>query len=244
MIQTEIDRTDIPIWNNQLSRKGAEEILAFSLRKFGDTLCIACSFSKEDVAILSLLSDCLDDKETCEAFILDTGRLHEETYEVWQSCRERFPKIRFVAHAPKADALEELLLAKGPFSFYNSVDERKECCRIRKVEPLARALAGRAAWITGMRREQSVTRSELEPFSWDSGNGGLVKVSPLFDWDGQRLDRFTKDRSLPVHPLHTKGYPSIGCAPCTRAVSDGEDFRAGRWWWENPESKECGLHTG
>ena len=142
---------------------------------------------------------------------------------------------------PEARAVEALVTAKGPNSFYESLENRRECCHIRKVEPLGRALAGKAAWITGLRRDQALSRSALAPFEADPGNG-LIKVSPLAAWSLEQVLDYVKTHDVPHNPLHAKGYPTLGCAPCTRAVTAGEDLRAGRWWWEEPEHKECGLH--
>lgn len=134
------------------------------------------------------------------------------------------------------------MAAKGPNSFYGSLENRLECCHLRKVEPLARALAGAAAWLTGIRREQGETREEARPFQWDPANGGLVKVNPLVHWRLDDVWAYVRRHQVPYNPLHDRGYPSIGCAPCTRAVRPGEDSRSGRWWWEAPGTKECGLH--
>jgi phosphoadenosine phosphosulfate reductase len=138
--------------------------------------------------------------------------------------------------------VEQLLREKGPFSFRESLANRHECCHIRKVEPLGRALAGLSGWITGLRREQSVTRADLHPIETDPVNNGLLKINPLLDWSEAQVWEYAEARNLPVNRLHRRGYPSIGCAPCTRPVQPGEHPRAGRWWWENPEHKECGLH--
>jgi phosphoadenosine phosphosulfate reductase len=146
------------------------------------------------------------------------------------------------AYAPDARAVEELVASGGPNLFYDSVENRKACCAARKVAPLGRALAGRSAWVTGLRRAQSVTRTDLARVEWDSAHG-LVKLNPLVDWTLDQVKAALAQRAVPVNALHDRGYPSLGCAPCTRAVAPGEDERAGRWWWEHPEHKECGLHV-
>jgi phosphoadenosine phosphosulfate reductase len=174
-------------------------------------------------------------------FALDTGRLNEETYEVADLLTERYG-IKIEWFFPDQGAVETLLSEKGPFSFRTSLENRQECCHIRKVEPLGRALKGLAGWITGLRREQSVARSTLAPLEIDTVNGGILKINPLLDWIESQVWEYANSRRLPVNRLHKEGYPSIGCAPCTRPVAPGEHPRAGRWWWENPEHKECGLH--
>jgi phosphoadenosine phosphosulfate reductase len=175
-----------------------------------------------------------------EDFTLDTGRLPAETYDLLEDVRARYgraPRIYF----PRAETLEEYISSHGPNAFYSSVELRKSCCAIRKIEPLRRALRGRKAWVTGLRREQSVTRHELAVREWDAGNG-LFKINPLADWSEADVWAYIRAHEVPYNKLHDRHYPSIGCAPCTRAVTQGEDVRAGRWWWELPESKECGLH--
>ena len=171
---------------------------------------------------------------------LDTGRLHEETYALLDAARNRYGRpIR--AFYPDAQALEAFVAEHGVNSFYRGIDLRKQCCGIRKTEPLQRALAAKGLWITGLRREQSVTRAELDVLSHDPVHD-LMKLSPLADWTNDDVWAYAKQFDVPTNPLHERGFPSIGCAPCTRAVEPGEDPRAGRWWWEQPETRECGLH--
>lgn len=214
----------------------AADVVAWALATYGDQLVAACSFSLEDAVVIDLWSRV----GTPRVFALDTGRLPEETYRCAESLRERYD-LSIEWFYPDTTSVEQLLRAKGPYSFYESLENRHECCQVRKVAPLARALAGRSAWLVGLRREQSTTRVAVEPVAWDEAHG-LVKVSPLADWTRERLEAYAAEHNVPVHPLHHRGYPSIGCAPCTRAVRPGEDERAGRWWWEQPEHKECGLH--
>ena len=222
----------------QFRHGSAEEILDGALRAFHPRLAFACSLGLEDVVLLDLLSR---REPKPRIFTLDTGRLGQETYDTLAALRARYG-LAIEVYFPRTEAVEALLAAKGPNSFYESLENRKECCRIRKVEPLGRALAGVAAWITGLRREQSFQRGGLEPFEWDPANGGLVKVNPLVHWSLDRIWAYVRARQVPYNPLNDQGYPSIGCAPCTRAVQPGEDERSGRWWWEQPEHKECGLH--
>ena len=175
-----------------------------------------------------------------DVFSIDTGRLHQETYELLERVQRRYGRrVRLVY--PDAEALERLVAAQGVNGFYYSVEARLECCRIRKVEPFKRAIAGFSAWITGVRREQSSVRAQAEPSEWDR-EYGLYKISPLLEWRESDVWEYIRARHLPYNPLHDRHYPSIGCVPCTRAVQPGESRRAGRWWWEQPESRECGLH--
>lgn len=199
---------------------------------------LACSFSVEDVAIVDMA---LEAGLPLGIFALDTGRLNEETYETAEALTERYGvKIRWFF--PERAAVEQLEREKGLFSFRESLANRLECCRIRKVEPLQRALADLAGWVTGLRREQAQTRAQVPALEIDEAHGGILKINPLVAWTHEQLWAYADKRRIPVNRLHRQGYPSIGCAPCTRAVQPGEHPRAGRWWWENPENKECGLH--
>jgi len=217
----------------------AEEILAWADARFGDAAAIASSFGVEDVVLIDLASR---HAPRLGVFTLDTGRLPSETYDVMEQVRRRYG-IRIETYFPDRAAVEALENEKGFFSFRRSVEERKECCAIRKLEPLSRALRGKSAWVTGLRREQSMTRAGVEAVEVDQAHGGIWKLNPLARWTEAQVWRYARDRSLPVNALHGRGYPSIGCAPCTRAIGPGEDVRSGRWWWESPEHKECGLHA-
>jgi len=216
----------------------AEAILAWADAELADAAAIASSFGVEDVVLIDLASR---HAPRLGVFTLDTGRLPPETYDVMEQVRRRYD-IRIETYFPDRAPVEALENEKGFFSFRRSVEERKECCAIRKLEPLARALRGKKAWVTGLRREQSVTRADVKLVEVDEAHGGILKLNPLARWTEAQVWRYARDRSLPVNALHERGYPSIGCAPCTRAVAPGEDVRAGRWWWESPEHKECGLH--
>jgi phosphoadenosine phosphosulfate reductase len=202
------------------------------------------SFGAEDMVVLDLIAGGGDEPapvlRTIAVATLDTGRLPDETYDVWQRATDRY-RLKVDAYFPDAPAVEQYVRIHGVNAFYDSVSQRLECCRIRKVEPLARALAGRAAWVTGLRRAQAASRAALDVVAFDAAHG-LVKVSPLADWSERDVWDYIDARDVPVNALHAKGYPSIGCAPCTRAVAAGEDLRAGRWWWEQADAKECGLH--
>lgn len=197
----------------------------------------ANSFGAEDMVLMDVICRYVPG---IEIFSLDTGRLPAETYELMQAAERRY-QCRVKTYFPDNQNVEAYVTEHGPNAFYDSVDLRKRCCYIRKVEPLKRALAGKKAWITGMRREQSQTRDELRYAQWDEGNQ-LHKFNPLHDWSTEEVWVYIRRFGVPYNSLHDKHYPSIGCAPCTRAIAAGEDIRAGRWWWENPESKECGLH--
>lgn len=215
-----------------------QEILKIGVAKATGAVKLACSFSVEDVVIVDLIRSL---NLPIGVFAIDTGRLNEETYEVADALTDRY-RLSIDWYFPKSDAVECLLKDKGPFSFRESLENRQECCRLRKVEPLARALAGLAGWVTGLRREQSVTRAGLAPIEVDAVNGGILKINPLLNWSSAQVWDYAREHGIPVNRLHRQGYSSIGCAPCTRAVQPGEDERAGRWWWENPDNKECGLH--
>lgn len=225
--------------NIHLTEAGAAETLSWAANQFGDSVSIACSFGAEDVVLLDLAQQA---GLKIRAFVLDTGRLHQETYEVMDSCRKRYD-MEFEIYFPQTHAVQNLMRSKGPNSFYLSVENRKECCGIRKVEPLSRALLGLDAWVTGLRREQSVTRLDLPVVEADDSHHGIIKINPLALWSQAQVWDHIRAHRVPYNALHDQGFPSIGCAPCTRAISPGEDVRAGRWWWENPELKECGLHV-
>ena len=199
----------------------------------------ASSLAAEDMLITHVV---LREQLPITVFTLNTGRLHAETLGMIDRIKARYG-YDVVQYAPQADAVEQYVAEHGANAFYESVDLRKACCQIRKVEPLGRALADADAWLTGQRREQSVTRGELAFAEHDDARG-IAKYNPLFDWTEAQVWAYLTARDVPVNPLHARGYPSIGCEPCTRAIRPGEDSRAGRWWWESRDSKECGLHAG
>lgn len=174
-------------------------------------------------------------------FTLDTGRMFAETYSVWKKTNDRYA-TNIDTFFPERAAEETLMTTKGPYSMYDSVENRKECCGIRKVEPLNRALTGNKIWITGIRAEQSANRQAMTQLEWDDAHQ-LFKFHPLLDWTFEQVKQYVKENNVPYNPLHDRGFVSIGCQPCTRAIQPGEDFRAGRWWWEDNSKKECGLHT-
>ncbi len=198
---------------------------------------LANSLGAEDMVLTDLIAKVAPG---IEIFSLDTGRLHDATYKLLQKAREHY-RVPFKVYYPNNAEIEEYVNRNGPNAFYESVELRKRCCHIRKVEPLKRALTGKKAWITGLRREQAATRTELAVSEFDKSNG-LQKFNPLADWTVLDVWTYIREFEVPYNELHDHHFPSIGCAPCTRAITPGEDIRAGRWWWENPETKECGLH--
>jgi len=206
-------------------------------QKYQGKTIFTTSFGYEDQVMTDMI---FQNHLSVQVVTLDTGRMFEETYKVFRSTLEKYGKSIKV-YFPPADKVEKLMTEKGPFSFYESIENRKECCYIRKVIPLKRALEGYSIWITGLRASQSANRSGLAEFEWDEGNR-IIKFNPLLEWSLDEVKRYIKENHVPYNVLHDKGFVSIGCEPCTRAVRPGEDFRAGRWWWEQNTGKECGLH--
>ncbi len=225
--------------HNELDKKIAETIavLQQAAREFTQVV-FANSLGAEDMVLTDLIAKHQPD---IRMFSLDTGRLPKETYDLIQEVGQQY-SIPLHVYFPDSKLVEEYVTRHGINGFYDSVENRKGCCFARKVEPLQRALAGKGAWITGMRRDQAVTRGTLEVSSFDEGNG-LQKFNPLLEWSNNDVWAYIRRFDVPYNKLHDQFYPSLGCAPCTRSISPGEDIRAGRWWWENPESKECGLHV-
>ena len=197
----------------------------------------ANSLGAEDMVLTDLI---VRHAPGIEAFTLDTGRLHEETYALMQKVADHYD-IRLRVYFAQPHAVEQYAVAHGANAFYRSIELRKACCHARKIEPLGRALAGKAAWITGLRRSQAATRKDLAEEEFDADHG-IAKFNPLAAWNEDEVWAYIRAYDVPCNALHERGFPSIGCAPCTRALAAGEDLRAGRWWWETPESKECGLH--
>ena len=225
--------------NQEFEKSSAVALLQWALKTFGKKIAVASSFGAEDVVLIDLVMKLDHD---IRIFTLDTGRLNEETYEVMDAIRSKYG-IKIESYFPKAEAVESLERSKGFYSFRESVENRKECCGVRKVEPLWRALRDTDAWITGLRRAQAVTRTHIDKIQPDDAHPGLFKINPLADWSEEDVWGYIKKNAVPYNRLHDAGYRSIGCAPCTRAVKPEEDVRAGRWWWENPEHKECGIHS-
>lgn len=224
--------------NQKFAGKRCEDIIMWALEYFSrDKIALASSLGAEDQVLTDML---LKIEPKARIFTIDTGRLPKETYECAQETMKKYG-FRYQVYNPDAATVKKMVEEKGKDLFYESVENRKLCCYVRKVEPLGRALKGLKAWICGLRREQSVTRAELNVIEWDTANG-LYKINPLADWTGKQVWDYLRAHNVPYNKLHDRGYPSIGCAPCTRAVKPGEDVRAGRWWWESPDKKECGLH--
>lgn len=215
-----------------------EEMIQFAAKQFGNAVTFASSLGEEDQIITDMISKIAPQ---IEIFTLDTGRLFQETYDLIAKTQKKY-SLNFKIYYPDTSAVEEMVKEKGINLFYDSVENRKTCCGIRKVEPLKRALKAKEAWITGLRRAQSVTRATMKEVEWDEANN-LIKINPLADWSLDDVHNYIKENSVDINPLHEQGFVSIGCAPCTRAIKAGEDVRAGRWWWEEPEQKECGLHN-
>ncbi len=234
---TMIKESDIPALNEQVKNQNAEEVLRLALEWFGGRIALASSLQAEDQVLTDMLCGLTSGPSV---FTLDTGRLHNLTYDTIDKTNRHY-HIQIEMLFPDASAVEALVNEHGPNPFYQSIELRKCCCHIRKVAPLQRKLKTLGAWITGQRRDQALTRGELEKIEWDRQNQ-LVKFNPLADWTTEQVWDYIRQHEVPYNPLHDQGYPSIGCAPCTRPVKKGEDVRAGRWWWEEPQHKECGLH--
>lgn len=226
------------VLNNQLKDKSAKEILAFVSAKFKDKIRFASSMGAEDQIITQMISDITPQ---IEIFTLDTGRMFAETYELIDKTETRYD-LNISIVFPDALEVEQMVNQKGINLFYHSIENRKLCCGIRKIKPLQKALSGMHAWVTGLRRQQSPTRTDLQIIEWDQSNS-IIKINPLLEWNDNQVWNYIQENRIPYNTLHDKGFPSIGCQPCTRAVLPGEDIRSGRWWWENPETKECGLHA-
>ncbi|QIY91670.1 phosphoadenylyl-sulfate reductase [Chryseobacterium gallinarum] len=226
-------------FNKLLELASEEEIKVDFLKKlselFPGEVIFSTSFSYEDQVVTHLIKDF-----DIDIFTLDTGRLFEQTYETWTASRAFFKK-NIKAYYPDPEALQIFVSENGPDSFYQSVDQRKACCNIRKVQPLKQALKGYKVWITGLRSEHSVGRKQMPQLEWDADHQ-IIKFHPLLNWTTKQVEDYVQSHHLPYNYLHKKGFVSIGCAPCTRAIKEGEDFRAGRWWWEDADKKECGLH--
>ena len=223
-----------------LEQLPTEGILCWAFDKFSPKLALACSFQVEESVLIDMMHRMRG--ADFRIFTLDTGRLNQETYDCMDAIRQRYG-VSVEVYFPDAEKVQDMVRSHGLNLFYNSVELRKLCCGIRKVEPLNRALRELNAWMTGLRREQAVTRSEVRKIELDRDHGSIVKINPLVDWSYDQVWYYIREHNVPYNRLHNQGYPSIGCAPCTRAVKPGEDLRAGRWWWENPDTKECGLHV-
>ena len=234
------DRVVRFIESGEAESLSAQEILSWALKNFHPNVALSCSFgAPEGLAVLDMMHR-IDPGS--RVFVLDTGRMHQATYDLIDRVRDRYDKQVEVVF-PLAEDLEQMVRSKGLNLFYESVEKRQLCCRIRKVEPLEQHLAGLDAWVSGLRRDQGVTRGETPKLEIDSAHGGIVKVNPIADWTLEQVLQYVEAHDVPTNRLHRAGYPSVGCAPCSRAIAPGDDPRAGRWWWETPETRECGIHV-
>lgn len=224
-------------YNQLLKGKTPQEILGFLHENNGGKMVFSSSMGAEDQVITHIIASL---GINCNIFTLDTGRMFPETYELIEKTQARY-KISIETYFPDARSVEQMVNEKGINLFYQSIENRKLCCNIRKTQPLHRALKGYDIWVTGLRRQQSPTRINMETFEWEP-QFNMIKVNPLLEWSQEQMWQFIHDNKIPYNTLHNKGFASIGCQPCTRAIEKGEDIRAGRWWWEDPDSKECGLH--
>ena len=225
-------------YNERFKNSAVTEVLSFFLQEFKGKIAFASSLGAEDQVLTHMIAS-ID--PTAKIFTLDTGRLFPETYDLIERTNSRY-KIKMEIYFPEAKRVEHMVKERGINLFYESVENRKLCCHIRKIEPLRRALKGIKIWITGLRREQSQSRNTMTLVEKDENNKRILKLNPLIDWTHDDVWSFIKENNIPFNKLHDKGFPSIGCQPCTRAIGPGEDIRAGRWWWEMEGKKECGLH--
>ncbi len=227
------------IHSGRLEALGPQEILSWAIKNFHPRLALSCSFGNPEGLVLLDMMHRLE--PTSRVYVLDTGRMHQATYDLIDRVRDRYDKDVEVVF-PEAAAVQEMVHEHGMNLFYESLEKRQLCCRLRKVEPNRHFLAGLDAYVTGLRRQQNVTRTDVPKLELDT-DGRLVKINPLADWSHDDVWRYVRTHSVPVNRLHGEGFPTVGCGPCTRAVQPGDDPRAGRWWWESPDTKECGLHV-
>jgi phosphoadenosine phosphosulfate reductase len=227
----------IDLWNEEFSNKTAEEVLEYFLVEYKNSIALASSLGAEDQVLTRMIAN---KNPGTRIFTLDTGRVFPETYDLIARTNDKFG-ISLKIYFPDSSLVEKMVNEKGINLFYESIENRKLCCNFRKVEPLKRAFKGFNVWICGLRKDQSVTRFFTKMVEWDEPNG-LIKINPLLNWTEKQVWDYIKEFDVPYNELHDKGFPSIGCQPCTRAIKPGEDVRAGRWWWETPDQKECGLH--
>jgi phosphoadenosine phosphosulfate reductase len=234
-----LSKEEIEKLAENFENKEPQEILKWVLDTFHAKVALSSSFSVEDVTLIDMLWKI---NPKFRVFTLDTGRLNQETYSLIDRIRTRYD-MQIDVYYPNTAAVEKMVREHGMDLFYESMAYRKLCCNVRKVEPLMRALRGLDAWITGLRRGQGVTRTEVKNVEVDEAHGNRVKVNPLADWSDEQVWDYVKKNNVPYNPLYDKDYTSIGCEPCTRPIKPGEDIRAGRWWWESPDKRECGLHV-
>jgi phosphoadenosine phosphosulfate reductase len=233
-----LNKSEVASLASNYEEKSCQEVLRWALETFHPKIALASSFGNEDIVLIDMLCKI---RSKPRVFTLDTGRLHQDTYNLMDSIKERYG-IEIEVYFPETKDVEEMVRKHGLNLFYRSVELRLMCCEIRKTKLLKRALLGLDAWITGLRREQSPTRAHIKKVEIDEAHSGIVKVNPMADWTSEQVWRYIRENNLPYNRLYDKGYASIGCVPCTRPIKPGEDPRTGRWWWERKGVKECGLH--
>lgn len=233
-----MDKSDIKRYQSVLEKSSPQDVIGWALNNFQlHEIALATSLGAEDQVLTDML---LKENPSAQIFTLDTGRLPQETLDTLERTMN-FYKVKIEILSPNGEAVKKMIKEHGPDLFYDSIEGRKQCCAVRKIAPLKSELANLKAWLCGLRKDQAVTRGDINKIEWDDAFG-LFKINPLVDWSEEQVWQYLRENKIPYNPLHDKGYPSIGCAPCTRAIEPGEDVRSGRWWWENPEQKECGLH--
>lgn len=230
------------VLSRTFDNSSAEEVLRWGLDTFAPRIALSASFGSPEGMVLLDMMHGIDPSKT-RVFTIDTGRLPQETYDLMDRVRTRY-EVEVEVYFPRPEAVQAMVRAHGLNLFYDSVDLRRMCCGIRKVEPLDRALADLDAWIAGLRPGQSVTRGDVRAVEIDAVHGGRIKLNPLVGWTREDVMAYVERHHVPVNRLHDQGYPSVGCVPCTRSIQPGEDERAGRWWWENADQRECGIHVG
>ncbi|HLO57229.1 MAG TPA: phosphoadenylyl-sulfate reductase [Bacteroidales bacterium] len=227
----------IDAWNERFAKAPAEEVVEFFNSEFGQEICLSSSMGAEDQVLTHML---MKVNPSFRIFTLDTGRLFPETLDLIQKTRDHY-NTSIEVFFPDYRMVQQMVREKGINLFYASVEDRKYCCNVRKMEPLKRALSGMKAWMTGIRKDQTINRFNTQVVEWDEANA-IVKINPLYRWSEKMVWEYIRSNQIPYNELHDRNFPSIGCQPCTRAVTPGEDTRAGRWWWEDQGHKECGLH--
>ncbi|MAZ93279.1 MAG: phosphoadenylyl-sulfate reductase [Bacteroidales bacterium] len=232
-----MDINTLNTWNDELKHSSPKDVITFFLEKFPKTFALSTSLGYEDQVLTEMVASI---NKEAKIFTLDTGRLFPETYDLIDRTSKKYG-INIHIYFPDGKSVEEITQKHGINLFYDSIENRKLCCNVRKIEPLARAMKDLDGWITGLRKDQSITRTNMRLVEWDDSNN-IIKINPLINWTDQDVIQYIQEKGIPSNPLHKKGYASIGCQPCTRAIEKGENVRAGRWWWEDPETKECGLH--
>lgn len=241
LIKTFDDDVIRVIREDEMETRNPVEILTWAIKNFHPRLTLAASFGgPEGMVILDMMHKI---EPTSRVFVLDTGRLHQATHDLVDRVRDRYDK-RVEIVFPRGEDVQQMVAEKGQNLFYESQDDRKRCCRLRKVEPMRRYLEDVDAYVSGLRRDQNANRATTRKVEFDDAAGGIVKLNPLADWSVDQVWDYLSEHSVPVNRLHKQGYPSVGCDPCTRAIKEGEDPRAGRWWWESDDTRECGLHVG